>query len=439
MRSPTGLDPTIAPAAARVDQRLRELAACSESATGLTRRFATPAMMQAHALLADWMTAAGMTPRVDAACNLIGRSARFEPASGPRSPVLLIGSHIDTVPDAGRFDGALGVVLGIEAVAELARRGESLPFAVEVVAFSDEEGVRFRTPYLGSRALAGDFPPDLLELRDDDGTTLRQAIAAFGQDPDRIDACRVATPCLGYLEVHIEQGPQLERAGEPLGVVTAIAGQTRAALRFVGEAGHAGTVPMAGRRDALAGAAEWIAFVESLARELPGLVATVGSLEVTPNARNVIPGEVAASLDLRHGLDAERERAADAALDRARAIAERRGLGLRVERLEHQSAAPCDVELRSSFEAACDRHGLAPLRLVSGAGHDAVPMARLTRVAMLFVRCRGGLSHHPDEHVEVGDLACALAVLVDTIAGLARALNATGDATAPSRKEAAST
>lgn len=409
---------TSAEAAERIDRRLRELARCSETASGLLRRFATPAMADAHALLAEWMEEAGMDCRVDAACNLRGRLAAGDGSEGTNPSTLLIGSHCDTVPEAGRFDGALGVVLGIEAVAELRRRDLRLPFALEAVAFSDEEGVRFGVPYLGSRALAGDFSEELLELRDCDECTLRQAVVAFGQDPERMADCALRDRCAGYLEVHIEQGPRLERAGLPLGVVHAIAGQTRASLRFRGAAGHAGTVPMATRQDALAGAAQWIGEVEALARAKADLVATVGALAVAPNVRNVIAAEVSASLDLRCGDERERERATQAVLARAREIAAERGLEVAVERLEEQVAVVCDPGLVARLDAACRGCGIEPIRLVSGAGHDAVPMARIAPVAMLFVRCRGGLSHCPEEHVAMDDLACAFRVLVDTIAAM---------------------
>jgi allantoate deiminase len=391
--------------------RCAELATISDEPGRLTRQFGGPAMRRAHARVSDWMQGAGMSVRMDAAGNLIGRR---EPP-GVQAPTLVLGSHLDTVRDAGAFDGPLGILVAIAAL----ERAPALPYALEIVAFSDEEGVRFGTAYLGSRCFAGTFPRELLELTDADGTTMAQALAAFGGDPDELsDAARSGEPPVGYVEVHIEQGPVLEEHRAPLGVVTAIAGATRAEARFAGRAGHAGTVPMAARRDALTGAAEWALEVEATGRATPGLVATVGRLTVDPGAPNVVAGSAAATLDVRHGDDAVREHAVAALRRSAQAVAAARGLELTWTTRLESPAVQVDAALTDQLAAAVQAAGHPLVRLTSGAGHDAVALADLTGVAMLFVRCAGGLSHHPDESVERGDVAAAIDVLARFLADL---------------------
>jgi allantoate deiminase len=395
--------------AATVLERCARLGDISEEPGLLVRRYATPAMRAANDLVGDWMRAAGMTVQLDAAANLIGRREGAEPGA----PALVLGSHLDTVRDAGRYDGPLGV---IAALAVVERLGDArLPFAVEVVGFADEEGTRFGTAFLGSRAWAGTWDPEWAELRDDDGVTLREALRAFGGDADAVpSAVREPAELLGYCELHIEQGPVLEAAGEPVGVVTAINGQTHARARFVGAAGHAGTVPMEARHDALAAAAEWIVAVEALARGREGLVATVGRAVVHPGAGNVIPGAVELSLDVRHGDDAVRHAAEGELRERAGAVAAARGVGLEWEKRAGIAAVPLDPDLSDRLADAG-----APVRLPSGAGHDAVTLARMVPAAMLFVRCLGGISHNPAEHVEEDDVAVALDVLERFVVGLA--------------------
>jgi allantoate deiminase len=384
--------------------RCAELAAISDEPQRLTRLFGGVAMAQAHERVAEWMRGAALTVRLDAAGNLIGRRE----ATVPGAPTLVLGSHLDTVADAGAFDGPLGVLVALAAVETCA----ALPYAVEVVAFADEEGVRFGTAYLGSRSFAGTFPVELLALEDADGVSMAQALRAFGGAPEDLSrAARTGEAILGYVEVHIEQGPVLEERGVALGVVSAIAGATRAHARFVGRAGHAGTVPMAARRDALTGAAEWALAVEATGRATPGLVATVGSLQVQPDASNVVAGSAAATLDVRHADDAVRERAVAALRRSAEAIAADRGLDLTwTTRLENP-AVPVDARLTALLADAVTAAGHPLVSLPSGAGHDAVALADLTGIAMLFVRCAGGLSHHPDESVEPGDVAAAIDVL----------------------------
>ncbi|GAB4426461.1 MAG: allantoate amidohydrolase [Chloroflexi bacterium OHK40] len=403
--------------AATVMARCDTLGAISEEEGRLTRRSYTQAMRRANDQVAAWMRAAGMDVREDPAGTLLGHYA----ASKPGAPTLLLGSHLDSVRDAGRYDGPLGVLVGLAAVEQLGCVGRRLPFAVEVAAFADEEGLRFGRSYLGSMAFTGSFPPALLELRDPDGVRLADAIAAFGGDPARLGAAaRRPEDLLAYLEVHIEQGPQLEARNLPLGVVSAIAGATRATLRFGGTAGHAGTVPMELRHDALCAAAQTVLIAEELARATPGLVATVGQIAALPGAGNVIPGVATISLDVRHQHDPARIAAVDELRARAQAAASARGVTLAWEELQSTSAVPMAPGLRARLARAIAAGGHTPLELPSGAGHDAAVLARFTDAAMLFVRCRGGISHHPAEAVDVADVAAAIAAVgrwIDDLAG----------------------
>jgi allantoate deiminase len=403
--------------AARVVARCRKLAAVSEEEGRLTRRFATLAMARANALVGEWMAAAGLDVRVDAAGNLVGHLAGSDPGAG----TLLLGSHLDTVRDAGAFDGPLGVLAAVACVERLRAEGAALPFAIDVLGFSDEEGLRYGTAYLGSRAVAGTFDTALLELRDGDGVALADALRGFGGAPDEVaSAARSDERLLGYLEVHIEQGPVLEERDVPVGVVTAIAGATRAELEFTGRAGHAGTVPMDLRHDAACAAAEWVLAVEAAARREPGLVATVGRLEARPGAPNVVPSAVVASLDARHADDGVRTAAAAALRAEAERIGATRGVEVAWREVMSAPAVAADAALGDALAAAIAARDLPVVRLASGAGHDGVALSALTGVAMLFVRCAGGISHHPDESVDEGDVAVALDVLCDVVRGLAR-------------------
>jgi allantoate deiminase len=393
---------------ARVMQRCDELAACSEEAGCITRPFARAALGRANQLVAGWMRAAGMHVRQDEVGNLVGR---YEAAT-PGARTLLLGSHLDSVRDAGRYDGPLGVLVALACVEQLHAAGRRLPFAIDVLAFADEEGLRYHTAYLGSAAVAGSFDPALLVRRDAAGIAMADAIRAFGGDPEGIASeRRVSDELLGYLEVHIEQGPVLESVALPVGVVTAIAAQSRFALEFRGVAGHAGTVPMALRRDALAAAAEMVLAVEELACETPGLVATVGQIEARPGASNVIPGLATLSLDVRHGEDAPLARAVSDLRAEAEHIAVRRGVAVQWEALQQNPAVPMDPVLTELLAHAVAQCGYPVRYLPSGAGHDAVELARITGTAMLFVRCKGGVSHNPAEAVDEADVAAALAVV----------------------------
>jgi allantoate deiminase len=395
-------------AAATVMRRCDELAACSEDAESITRPFASDAMRHAHELVGGWMKSAGMSVRRDHVGNLHGR---YEGAAGDAG-TLLLGSHLDSVRDAGRYDGPLGVVTAIAAVQHLHDAGRRLPFAIEVLAFADEEGLRFGSTYLGSRALAGDFDLAGLGRSDQHGVTMEEAIRGFGGDPERIaeDRWQGAAP-LGYLEVHIEQGPLLEARGQPVGVVLGIAGQNRYTVTFTGEAGHAGTVPMALRKDALAAAAEFVLAVESEARAETQVVATVGRIEARPGASNVIAGRAQVSLDVRSGDRATLLVASRRMLDLAEEIASGRKISVTISGDARHEAVACDEGLVLLLSRAVEESGHAVVQLTSGAGHDGVEIARIAPIAMLFVRCAGGVSHNPAESVTAEDVGVALDVL----------------------------
>ena len=391
-------------------RRLDELARLSSDADGLTRLYLTPEHKGATALVAEWMGQAGMSVEIDAAGTVVGRY----PGSVPDAPVLLIGSHIDTVRNAGRFDGMLGVVLGIEAVADLSRCAVRLPFGIEVLAFGDEEGVRFPVTLTGSRALSGTFDLAWLDAKDQDGTSLRDALTAFGCDPSALPAlARPRNRVLGYVEVHIEQGPVLEAEGVPVGVVTAISGASRCTLEVVGQAGHAGTVPMRLRHDALAAAAEMVLEVERIAAATPDLVATVGQFRVSPGAVNVIPGQVAFTLDVRSPRDAVRAEGLADIRHASETIANRRGVALTVNSFYEEQAATCAPWIMDGLEAAATRLGISAPRLASGAGHDGLAMRSLCPIGMLFVRCERGISHNPAESILPADADVAARVLID--------------------------
>ncbi len=387
-------------------ERCDLLSACSEETGQITRPFASDAMRRAHALVGLWMGDAGMSVCRDQVGNLRGR---YE---GLGEATLLLGSHLDSVRNAGRYDGPLGVMVALAAVERLHRAQRRLPFGIEVLAFADEEGMRFGSTYLGSRAVAGTLEPHDLERRDADGITVADAVQWFGGQADRITEDRWSGPKpVGYVEVHIEQGPVLEASGLPVGVVTAIAGQNRFSISFHGEAGHAGTVPMDRRRDALVVAAMFVIAVEQEARAREGLVATVGKLEVEPGAANVIPGRVDLSLDVRHADDSVRLEACRRMLSDAHGLADNRGVGVEVRPLSENAAVPCAPRLVSLLTRAVENCGQVAIQIPSGAGHDGVAMSSLTDVGMLFVRCKGGVSHHPAESAAIQDVAVAIDVL----------------------------
>lgn len=410
-------DRAIAHSSRLLVRRLEALGRVTDEPRTLTRTFLSPAMARANALVGDWMRQAGLDVRRDATGNLIGRRESAQPGA----PTLLLGSHLDTVRDAGKFDGALGVVLPIVALAELRRRGVALPFAVEVLGFSEEEGVRFSSAYLGSKGYTGRLRAADLALRDAKGVSVRAALEQSTNGKFTLPrAAHRASDLMGYVEVHIEQGPVLEAKSLAVGVVSAIAGQTRGRLTFRGQAGHAGTTPMDLRHDALAGAAEFILFAETLARDGDPLVATVGTVAVAPGAPNVIPGEAVLSLDVRHPRDGSRRTALKRLLAGAKQVARRRGLAVAWQPTQDNGAVACAPHLSALLEQSVRAVQRRSVAVVSGAGHDAVVLSALTPVAMLFVRCRGGLSHHPDEYAAPADLEVALRVMLDFLLRLAR-------------------
>lgn len=389
-----------------VIERCQYLARCTDEPGAITRPFGSEAMRCAQERVGEWMREAGMTVRRDNVGNLRGR---YE---GSADAALLLGSHLDSVRDAGKYDGPLGVITAIAAIQRLHDTGRRLPFAIEVLAFADEEGLRFGSTYLGSRAVAGTFDVPDLDRSDSGGVTMREAIRAFGGDPDRIDEDRwYGGSPLGYVEVHIEQGPLLEARGLPVGVVTAIAGQDRHTLTFKGEAGHAGTVPMDRRRDALVAAANFVQAVAGHAEGHLGLVATVGQLTVRPGVTNVIPGEVTLSLDVRHADDAQRILASKRLFELAAEIGKHRHIAVETSHVTDNATTPCSRRLTALLTRAIEDLDHPVVELVSGAGHDAVAMSALTEVAMLFVRCKGGVSHNPAESVTTEDVAVAIDVL----------------------------
>jgi allantoate deiminase len=398
--------------ASRIMQRCDALARHSELAGGLTRVFLSPEGRAAGEAVLGWMREAGMQASLDAMGNAVGR---YE---GERTglPCLMLGSHLDTVRDAGKYDGMLGVISAIECVDALNKQKKKLPFAIEVVGFGDEEGVRFGTTLLGSRAIAGTLAREVLETRDAGGTSIADALRAFGLDPKLLDeAKRNRGDVLAYAELHIEQGPVLEAEGLPVGVVTAINGFSRLRVSLRGEAGHAGTVPMALRRDALAAAAECIVMVERVVKNVPELVGTVGRIEAKPGAINVIPGEAQFTVDLRAPLDPLRQEAlAKVKSEIARIAAERR-VEARIESLQDFGSSACAPWLMRQLERAVEARGVRMRRLPSGAGHDGMAIKAIADIAMLFVRCKGGVSHNPAESITEEDAAIGAAVLFDFI------------------------
>jgi allantoate deiminase/N-carbamoyl-L-amino-acid hydrolase len=387
------------------------IGAISDDDHGLTCAYMTPGHQRTAAKLAEWMADAGMDAHIDAAGNVVGRYA----SSDPHAKTLITGSHYDTVRNGGKYDGRLGILLPIAIVRRLGERGERLPFHLEVIGFAEEEGVRFRSTFLGSKAVTGHFDMAMLDQVDADGVTMRDALERAGHDPQQIPSlARIPSSLLGYVEVHIEQGPVLLEKGLPLGVVTAIAGSSRYLVDLTGLASHAGTTPMPMRRDAAAAAAEIVLLVEKRCSGGGSLVGTVGQLQVENGSVNVVPGRCRLSLDIRAASDAERIAAVKDIMDGIQAICERRGIEFSVEQLVEAAAAPCAPRLMEQLGAAVERAGLPRFELLSGAGHDAMAMAAVTEVAMLFTRCgNGGISHNPLETMTADDADIAARVLLD--------------------------
>src|SRR5450755_2052714 len=393
--------------------RINELGAISETGENLARIFLTREHRAAAELILGWMRSSGMQAQLDAIGNVCGR---YE-GERPGLPCLMLGSHYDSVRDAGKWDGPLGLITAISCVADLHRRGRRFPFAIEVTGFADEEGVRFASTLLGSRAVAGTFDESVLGAKDEAGISMRNALIQFGLDPDHIGAAaRARSELLAYLELHIEQGPVLEALKLPVGVVTAIAGATRLAASLTGMAGHAGTVPMLLRRDALAGAAECIVAIEEFCRtDEDGLVGTVGYIHAMPGATNVIPGQVSFTIDIRAPSDAHRKLAVADIVRRIEAIAKRRKLSLQLDVTHENRTVPCALWLTRQVAEAIAGEGFRALELPGGAGHEGMAVIDIADVAMVFVRCRGGISHHQDEHVEPADVDAGARVLLRLI------------------------
>jgi allantoate deiminase len=390
----------IQPSAQRIWDHCEALAKLSELDGGLTRVYLSDEQRRANELVLGWMREAGMSARPDAAGNCVGR---YE-GERPGLPALVLGSHLDTVRDAGKYDGMLGVIAGIECVRTLNARGRRLPFAVEVIGFADEEGTRFNATLLGSRAVAGTFRKEVLDAVDRQGISMREALRRFDLDPERIgEAAKRREDVLAYAELHIEQGPVLEAEGLAVGVVTAINGANRYSVEIDGMAGHAGTVPMSLRQDAMAAAAECVLAVERRAGAEPELVGTVGKLECLPGAVNVVPGKVRFTIDVRSPRDGSRLAAAADLVREMQAICDRRGVSVKIAKTHEGKTAPCAGWLQAQIGEAIAAEGLPVRKLPSGAGHDGMAMIDLADIGMLFVRCEKGISHNPAEAITLAD------------------------------------
>jgi allantoate deiminase len=400
-------------AALRIMARCDSLAELSETPGQLTRVYLSAQHMQANRRVGEWMTEAGMTTWQDSVGNICGRYEGLD----PQAPALLLGSHLDSVRNAGRYDGPLGVLTAIEVVAYLSAQGIRLPMAVEIVGFADEEGTRFGITLLGSRGLTGSWPQHWLQCRDAQGVTVAEAMLGLGMNPiDILSAQRGINDYCAYLELHIEQGPCLQAADLPLGVVSAINGARRLNCRFTGHAGHAGTVPMGQRQDALAAAAEWMLAIETTTSARGhNLVATVGQIESFPGAVNVIPGEVKLTLDVRGPEDENLCALLASLLQQANAIAGRRSLTFDAEQFYGIKATACDPALQQRLANSVAALQGESMSLPSGAGHDAIAIAERWPVGMLFVRCKDGISHHPDESVTTRDVAYATQAYINTV------------------------
>jgi allantoate deiminase len=399
-------------AGARIRARVDDLAALSQDPARLTRVFLSPQHRQANERVASWMKDAGMAVHIDSIGNVVGR---YEGAR-MGMPALMLGSHLDTVEDAGRYDGMLGVVTAIACVDALHRAGRRLPFAIEIVGFCDEEGVRFGVTMLGSRAVAGTFDPGWLGRTDAKGVSMAQALRGFGLDPDSIGAAaRRRDEILAYVELHIEQGPVLEARGLAVGCVTSIAGATRLEVDVTGVAGHAGTVPMGSRRDAVAAAAECVLAVERRCGAEDGLVGTVGRIAAMPGAINVIAGRAQFTIDARAPDDAQRKRCVDDLLREMATIAARRGVSIAPRLIHELPAAPSASWLMHQVDCAIAAAGISPFRLSSGAGHDGMAIKEIADIGMVFVRCAGGISHNPAESVTTHDMEVGARVLMNFI------------------------
>jgi len=400
-------------AADRIMARIDELAAISESSYCLTRRFASQEHRRANDLVSSWMRATGMSVSEDAIGNIIGR---YEACGKDNAPAIMLGSHLDTVVDAGRFDGMLGVLCALACVESLYENEQRLPYAIEVIGFADEEGVRFQSTYLGSRAVSGNFDNSVLKRIDQDGVSFADALQSFGSDVSKIPtAARKPEDIHAYIELHIEQGPVLENNGQAVGVVSGIAGATRLIVQLTGLAGHAGTVPMNMRRDALAAAAQSIALIESHCSGQDGLVGTVGWIDAKPGAGNVISGDVQFSVDIRAASDDLRVERVKHITNEITALCQKRDVAVHIDYVHAANSVGCDPDIMRCMQDAISEQGVKPITLPSGAGHDAAAMAELAKTGMLFVRSKGGISHHPDEYTSEEDAIMGANILMQTV------------------------
>jgi allantoate deiminase len=396
--------------AEKILSRINELASITEEQGCITRIFGTPAFIQGSKKVFDWMKAAGLQTSIDNIGNVRGKLV----SENTNAKTFVIASHIDTVVNAGKFDGPLGVLMGLDIIENL--KASQSPFRgaggfnIELIAFSDEEGCRFHTTYLGSKVIAGSFDKKTLEKKDTKGITLKEAIITIGGDADKL-AIDAIDNWLGYFEIHIEQGPVLYEKQVPVAVVTAIAGQRRAEITFTGVAGHAGTVPMDMRHDALATAAEFIVETEEFALEnKEKIVATVGKLEVHQSASNVIPGKVTCSLDLRSSDETTLLSAYNTIKDFADLVSDRRKVKVEWNLVQQSKPTICNEELTTILKQSISEAGYPVVQLISGAGHDGVPISAVSPITMLFVRCFEGISHNPLENAETKDIAAAIKV-----------------------------
>ncbi len=391
--------------AEKVLENINKLAAITDHEQAITRFFGSPAFLQANKLLFNWFQQAGLQTRIDSIGNVRGRWN----SSNKDARTLVIASHADTVVNAGKFDGPLGILLGLDLVEHLKQKNVSLPFHIELISFSDEEGVRFHTTYLGSKVVAGKFDKELLHKKDADQITLEEAIINMGGEPAGIPTDAIpAKELLGYFEVHIEQGPVLYDSKIPVAAVTSIAGQMRGTVTCTGEAGHAGTVPMERRQDALCCAAECINAIEQFALSTPAVLATVGSLHLKDAASNVIPGQVTFSLDVRSADEDALDTAWQSILALVEKISRRRKITSAIDLVQSSLPVKCDYHLSFLLKRAITAAGQPATELVSGAGHDGVSFNGVTPLCMMFVRCYKGISHNPAEDVELTDLAAAI-------------------------------
>lgn len=405
----------------KVLHRINELAFVSEDEGCITRTYGTPAFIEGKNKVEQWMKDAGLQTSTDNIGNIRGKLW----SENSQAKTFVIASHIDTIINAGRFDGPMGVLMGLDLIEQLVQSKTVLPFHIELIGFCDEEGCRFHTTYLGSKTVAGSFDKAMLEIKDAKGISLQKAIRETGGDVNNLSKDAIAKEeWLGYFEIHIEQGPVLYERNIPVGLVTAIAGQRRAGMVFNGEAGHAGTVPMDMRKDALACAAEFILETEKFGNShKENLVATIGKLHIVNAASNVIPGEVITSLDIRSADENTLSSSYQAIKKIAEDICRKRDIVLEWNLIQQTKPVTCSKEMNGMLASSITQSGYELVQLVSGAGHDAVPVSEVSPVAMLFVRCFKGISHNPEENVELKDMAAAIKVSDNFIARLVETHN----------------